>query len=186
MFDFLDRLREKPVGARKRIAFFSTVSIFSVIVLVWWTTFTNPLDSGVIKASDNVATPIEVMGGMFKQVKDSAKQLPVQITDYLENVATSSSGAQDLGAEISVQDLMNATSSTVTETPTPAPVPPPVPPQEVTPQKAAPTPDTPSTQTRATPVPPPAPVVSPKSPQPPPPPANLIPTRPGTISASNG
>jgi hypothetical protein len=182
MFEYLDRLREKPIGARKRIAFFSTVSIFSVIVLVWWTTFTNPLDSGVIKASDNVATPIEVMGGMFKQVKDGAKQLPVQISDYLENVATSTKGGEDSSERVDARDLMNATSSADVAAPTPAPEPTPLP-QAVTPTKAAPAPET---QTRATQVPPPAPLVSPKPPQPPPPPANLIPTRPGTISASNG
>lgn len=182
MFEYLDRLREKPIGARKRIAFFSTVSIFSVIVLVWWTTFTNPLDSGVIKASDNVATPIQVMGGLFEQVRDSAKQLPVQITNYMQNVATSTKGAQELDEQVDARDLMNATSSAERVTPTPAASPTPAPQPEAIPKEPAPAPDA---QTRATPVPPPAPLVSPKPPQPPPPPANLIPTRPGTISASS-
>ena len=192
MLEFFDRLRAKPLNERKRIAFGSTISIFAVIMIVWWTTFTSPLTSDTIKATDNIATPINVMGGFFGQIKDGAQALPTQIKAYMQNVATGTGkdGARDgdgisasellyagAAASTTIKSTVAASSTPEASTPTPTPPPPTPKPKQITP----PPPVAPPTPKQTTP-PPPQPRVAPT---PPPSPAALIPTRPGKISPSN-
>jgi len=42
MFQYLEKLRQKPTHIRKRIAFFVTSIFFVMIVLVWGLTFNTP------------------------------------------------------------------------------------------------------------------------------------------------
>lgn len=193
MLEFLDRLRAKPLRERKRIAFGSTISIFAVIVLVWWTTFTNPLSNETIKATDNVATPINVMGGFFGQLKEGAQALPQQIKSYVENVATGTGKtAGNADMNVSAGELLHNTASTSSsdasttpkmQTPPPTPTAPaPKTEMSVTPPFTLPSAPVP---TKVTPPPTPMPTIV-QPPQPPSPPANLIPTRPGSIAPSNG
>ena len=40
MFDFLDKLRQKPKPVRQRIALVTTAALSFLIFFIWWTTFT--------------------------------------------------------------------------------------------------------------------------------------------------
>lgn len=104
MVDFFDKIRAKPEQERKRFAFISTSSIFAVIVMVWWATFTAPVSQETPSATENVATPLGVVQNFFKATTDEAKNLKGKIINY---VATSTEAVAQ-GGELPTNDMVSA------------------------------------------------------------------------------
>ena len=186
MLEFLDRLRTKPINERKRIAFFSSVSIFALIVVVWWGTFTSPIDEEAVKATENVASPLGVMGNMFKATRDGLREMPAQFLAQVQNAATSGAKIQQSSGDyVGASDLLGANASSsasasATTTPPPPPQPAPSPTKKIEPTPAPTPPPVPvPVAKKASPLPPP-PAPTPPTPTPVPPP----PTPPPAQSSS--
>lgn len=70
MLDYLDTIKAKPLYVRKQIAVVTTVLLASVIVTVWWGSWT-----AKAKADSEIAakekTPTEVVVGVYADLKNS-------------------------------------------------------------------------------------------------------------------
>ena len=94
MLDYLEKLRQKPPHVRKRFALLSTCAIFSVIVMVWWTTWSAPVTEGSNSLA-NVVTPLGVVANVASAARDGLRKLPEQITSSLSSSTSATSKNTD-------------------------------------------------------------------------------------------
>ncbi len=83
MLEFLNNLKRKPKHVRSRIAFFSTLGIFFVIVNIWWITWKSPVDDSSVPVSE-VATPLGVVANMMMGMKDDAQHVANTLQGQLQ------------------------------------------------------------------------------------------------------
>lgn len=185
MLKLFDKLRSRPAGERKSIALFSAVSLSAIVVMIWWSTFTSPVNVDAVKAADNVASPLGIVGGFFSRASDGAKKLPNQILRKFQNSATSTTlGGMDTRDIVSASDLLTAVgrataSSTLFKEPA----------QGEEGKKEVPTPLPPADEAKVEKtetfiVVPPPPVIPKIAPAETPASANLIPIRPTKVAPS--
>ncbi|MCR4311461.1 MAG: hypothetical protein NUV54_02765 [Candidatus Taylorbacteria bacterium] len=75
MFDYLEQLRNRPYGERKKVAVLGASIVTGVIVLVWISTFSVRSS----KPIDTVALQEELRP--FQEIKESAKAIFPQIKE---------------------------------------------------------------------------------------------------------
>jgi hypothetical protein len=85
MFDFLDKLRQKPKPVRQRIALITTVALSFLIFFMWWTTFTISGSDKVITVGEALspvgamAEMASVAGSSFKGFSENLKSHVLQV-----------------------------------------------------------------------------------------------------------
>ena len=89
MARFLDKLREKPIQTRKRIALLSTSGVFAVVVMVWWVTWTSPITESTV-ATKEAVSPFGILAGAAAATKDGLRDLPGKLLEQAQYTATGS------------------------------------------------------------------------------------------------
>lgn len=84
MLDYLDKLRQKPPHVRKRVALLSTCAVFSAIVMVWWTTWSSPVNEQSTSVAQAL-TPLGVLANVASAARDGLRKLPEQINSGLSS-----------------------------------------------------------------------------------------------------
>lgn len=75
MFEYLSKLRKKPVAERRRFAFILTLSVTGVIFLAWFYGFTGKLARlSSEEEVQNVAGPTAVIGESFNDLRESLNE----------------------------------------------------------------------------------------------------------------
>ncbi len=100
MFDFLDKLRQKPKPVRQQIALVSTVFLSLAIFFVWWTTFTAFESESTISVNEALS-PIGAMTEMASVGVDSFSEFAENLKSHVLQVqyeASSSDPSLYLGA----------------------------------------------------------------------------------------
>ena len=93
MLEFLNNLKRKPKHVRSRIAFFSTIGIFFVIVNIWWISFKSPVNDSSVPVTE-VITPLGVVVNMVMGMKDDAQYMATSLKDQLQYHSTTTPSAQ--------------------------------------------------------------------------------------------
>ena len=94
MFDLIERLRQKPHGVKKRIAFFSAFSFSLVIFIIWFTVLYPDLKQGEEKQTANAGSaPISTVSAMFEE---GLSGISKSIADLKEAVASLPVGENSL------------------------------------------------------------------------------------------
>jgi len=74
MFQYIEKLRQKPSYTRRRMAFFVTLMLFVLVVLVWWLTLdTSQKESKNIDIEKNTPSPFKVLKDVFGDISNDAK-----------------------------------------------------------------------------------------------------------------
>ncbi len=120
MLDYLERLRERPEGERRRIALLSTTAIFGLVFLVWWWTFTSPVTEDSVSASEAV-TPLGVVASVGYSARDQFYALPGKLMSLVRS-ASSSSEYERSEVPLYPEDLRSGTQATDTGAKGPAPL----------------------------------------------------------------
>ncbi len=121
MLDYLDKLREKPLYVRKRIAFFTTVALSLIIASVWWNSWNAGDAASAERAASiaNTTSPWSVVGDTFARAKsstlsafdDAMNSIKSNDLDYAAQTSDPSSG-QDVDAATTLpEDTLPDTSS---------------------------------------------------------------------------
>jgi hypothetical protein len=100
MFDFLDKLRQKPKPVRQQIALFSSLLISSVIFFMWWTTFTAFESESSISVGEALS-PVGALTEMASGGVDSFGEFTENLKSHVLQVqyeASSSDPSLYLGA----------------------------------------------------------------------------------------
>lgn len=89
MFDYLDKLRAKPVHVRKRIAFITTVTLSLFVAVVWVGTFhvERPASTTFVAKEANTRSPWGVVSDMLKHTKGEMTAAVSEATTQLTEVA---------------------------------------------------------------------------------------------------
>lgn len=111
MSGFLDNLRARPLKERKRIALGSTISIFTAIFIVWWITFTSPVDHESI-ATTSVISPLGVIGNVVQATKEGIVEIPNKIMNDIQYNASGTNAR--LQQDIVYPDQMRTQETTPT------------------------------------------------------------------------
>lgn len=107
MLEFLNNLKRKPKHVRSRIAFFSTLGIFFVIVNIWWISWKSPVNDSSTSVSE-VVTPLGVVADMVMGMKDDAEHVASTLQGQLQ-YNTLGSTTETQTANVSASDSSNAT-----------------------------------------------------------------------------
>jgi hypothetical protein len=133
LFDLLEKIRRKPEGAKKRIAFLSAFSITGLIFVLWLSVWYPAWHYGQIKEQNVVSSepsPIQTMAetfsSTFSAVSDQIAQLKAGLSGISEEVSNAAYYKASSTPEIIVTHTIMATStsifttstSTATSTPT--------------------------------------------------------------------
>lgn len=105
MLEFLNNLKRKPKHVRSRIAFFSTIGIFLVIVNIWWISFKSPISDSSIPVTE-VITPLGVVANMVIGMKDNAEQVASTLQGQLQ-YNTHEGSPETQTANVSASDSSN-------------------------------------------------------------------------------
>ncbi len=105
MLEFLNNLKRKPKHVRSRIAFFSTIGIFFVIVNIWWISWKSPVNDSSIPVTE-VITPLGVVADMVMGIKDDAEHIASTLQGQLQ-YNTLGSTTETQTANVSASDSSN-------------------------------------------------------------------------------
>jgi len=100
MFDYLERIRRKPLEVRRRIAFGSAVTITVLIVLVWIGTLLTPEPEIVMRAVDE-QSPMQAIGESTKALISDIREVWGGMRETFSGVSevyTATSSAAAAGA----------------------------------------------------------------------------------------
>ena len=89
MMEFINNLKRKPEHVRKRIALFTTIAIFSLIVNVWWISWKTPVSENSVAITE-AASPLGVVADMVFGLKGYAEHMAKTVAGQLQNSASSS------------------------------------------------------------------------------------------------
>ncbi len=76
MFEFIENLRQKPNSAKKRIAFFTSLSISLVVFAVWVTVIYPDMKNNRVISETSSSTPVETLASFMS---DGFSQLKVKV-----------------------------------------------------------------------------------------------------------
>lgn len=99
MFEFLDKLRQKPKPVRQQIALVTTTALSLIIFSVWWTTFTATESESAISVSEALS-PVGALTEMAAVGVDSFDGFTDGLKSHVLQVqyeATSSDSSALLG-----------------------------------------------------------------------------------------
>lgn len=69
MFQYIEKLRQRPSYTRRRIAFFITLSLFVLVVLLWWITLDiNQAGLQDVGAEEKSLSPFNALKGIFSDI----------------------------------------------------------------------------------------------------------------------
>ncbi len=105
MLEFINNLKRKPKHVRSRIAFFTTIGIFFVIVNIWWISWKSPVSDSSIPVTE-VATPLGVVANMVMGFKDDAASMATTIQEQLTQGSTTETQTANVAASNSANSTV--------------------------------------------------------------------------------
>ena len=133
MFEYLEKLRQKPEGAKKRFAFLTAFTISGIIFVVWLSVIypdlteqkkrddkvknleSSPLSSFI----ENVSYGFGQIGKSFDGIKETIDMLKTQPEYYESSTSTASSTSKaEIEGKSTGLEIYNLSSSTATSTKT--------------------------------------------------------------------
>lgn len=108
MWEYLDKLKQKPKAVRQQIALATTIALSSLVFFVWWTTFTASESESVISVGEALS-PIAALTEMASVGVDSFGEFTRDLKSHVLQVqyeASSTDPSMNLGAAAEGSDVL--------------------------------------------------------------------------------